>query len=768
MKKNLKKPLPPPPHNTERSIAAVSKVTKIPTSGSDSAGMDSVSTKNGDYREGGSVGQGDVLANRFELLDILGLGGINTVYKALDKHRSKTSGKKQYVTIKVLKKQYQSSEDWIVALTRAARKSKSLNHPNIAKTHRFQRDGAAAYLLMEYLSGESLGQKISPGHAGVMPVRQALWIINEIGHALTYAHARGVVHNDLKPANVFLTNSGEVKVIDFGIAHALRKTAKDNEDAPHFGPDNYSVSSPSYASPELLDLKESDPRDDVYALACIAYELLAGRHPFGRVRATGARDYGLELRPSEAFTINQWGSLQRALAFNREERTPTVRGFLTGLNTSVNWTRRISVAAGVMACAFGVSLFFGKSQAPTIDWPTEPEVAIKPTLPEPDDTNPFESPRDPTLQPSAEVEPIAAVHIPTQEQKVPEQVELAYDKFQTIDGLTRMSEQKARTYEQSTPTQGEQLSHPGPREKIVQATTEPQYRAESKSERQAIKYSPKIASTSKSLSQPAGKDKITRIVGVRHELIPSESPVATIQARIIGPVSKAEVSIDRGNGFVPYRLYDDGTHGDQKPGDKEFYAAVTLGHNQQDTRYYVTAYTEKGAALSNPINAEKEAYLLKLPHGISRPSVVINEFMASNDQTIADSQGGYDDWIELYNMTPQTIDLSGLYLSDNPTNLKQWRFPNGTLISAYSYLLVWADRSSTYTDMTSQPPELHTNFELSRRAEHILLVDSDKKNNSIIDRVSYSRQRQDRSMGRYPNGFGKFGITQAPTPGMAN
>ena len=152
----------------------------------------------------------------------------------------------------------------------------------------------------------------------------------------------------------------------------------------------------------------------------------------------------------------------------------------------------------------------------------------------------------------------------------------------------------------------------------------------------------------------------------------------------------------------------------------------------------------------------------------NNPTVVINEFMASNGQTVTDAEGGYDDWIELYNWGLDAIDLSGYYLSDNPRNIKQWRFPEGTKINATSYLIIWADSTSLDADIKALLPELHANFELHHGGEQILLVDSDENGNSIIDRISFGRQRQDRSIGRSPNGFGQFGRTYLPTPGGAN
>jgi hypothetical protein len=143
-----------------------------------------------------------------------------------------------------------------------------------------------------------------------------------------------------------------------------------------------------------------------------------------------------------------------------------------------------------------------------------------------------------------------------------------------------------------------------------------------------------------------------------------------------------------------------------------------------------------------------------------RPPVVINEFMASNSQTISDSQGGYDDWIELHNLSAETVDLSGYYLSDDSKKPKKWRFPNGTKIGGHSYLLIWADKGYYYTEGAAGV--LHTNFDLSRFGGEILLIDKDENGNAVLDRVSFGRQREDISMGRSPDG--SFTTQHAPTP----
>jgi hypothetical protein len=141
--------------------------------------------------------------------------------------------------------------------------------------------------------------------------------------------------------------------------------------------------------------------------------------------------------------------------------------------------------------------------------------------------------------------------------------------------------------------------------------------------------------------------------------------------------------------------------------------------------------------------------------------LVINEIMAANTKTIADPQGEYDDWIELYNKGSKTISLSGMYLSDKSDNLKKWQFPDNTLMKAGEYLIIWADENGKAT------PGIHTNFKLSASGEGVYITSSDETGNLLIDSVGFGVQKDDISYGRYPNGSGEF-RTMQPTPGTEN
>ena len=310
-------------------------------------------------------GKGDVLNNRFVLEECIGAGGMSTVYKALDRRKLEANDRYPYVAVKVLNVEFRAHPDSLIALQREAKKSQSLAHPNIVRVYDFDRDGPTVYMTMEYLPGESLAQILrAPGFKG-FPSEEAMRILEGIAQALIFAHNNGIIHADFKPANVILTDKGEVKVIDFGIARAFKRPDDSDMEATRFDPGSLGALTPTYASPEMLEQLKPDPRDDVYALACIAYEMLTGRHPFGRMQATEARDGGLQLERRKNLTRRQWKALKAALAFDRDKRTPNVEQFLQDIRpeTSASVSAPVSAIGKALLVTLigGVAYYFGLS-----------------------------------------------------------------------------------------------------------------------------------------------------------------------------------------------------------------------------------------------------------------------------------------------------------------------------------------------------------------------------------------------------------------------
>lgn len=191
--------------------------------------------------------------------------------------------------------------------------------------------------------------------------------------------------------------------------------------------------------------------------------------------------------------------------------------------------------------------------------------------------------------------------------------------------------------------------------------------------------------------------------------------------------------------FTKYEMFDDGLHGDGAAADGVW--GVQLVLTASDAQYYIYADNADAGKFS-PVRAEHEFYELTLSN-----EVVINELMASNNETAADEYGEFDDWIELYNNSSNTVDLSGYLLSDDINLPAKWALPLGTTIGPGEYLIVWADG-----DDGSQIG-LHTNFELDAGGEYVILSDP---TGIPINSIQFPEVYDNGTYGRYPNGTGGF------------
>src|SRR5437868_445723 len=236
-------------------------------------------------RNGNSIG--DRVDGRYTLEERLGGGGMGVVYRALDRLMVNAHDPDPYVAIKLIGDAIKEHPQAAIALQREAHRSQSLSHPNIVKVFHFGQDGDTYYLTMELLVGRSF-EEVIRACAGGMALTQAIPLIRQICAALSYAHKEGIVHSDIKPSNIFLTDKEAVKVLDFGIATPLLSRSGNKGRETHFDPRRLGAVSPRYSSVEMWLGMEGDPRDDVYSTACVIYELLSGRHPFDRKSAPEA------------------------------------------------------------------------------------------------------------------------------------------------------------------------------------------------------------------------------------------------------------------------------------------------------------------------------------------------------------------------------------------------------------------------------------------------------------------------------------------------
>lgn len=271
-----------------------------------------------------------VIKRRFELDILLGAGGMGAVYKALDRRKLEANDSEPYVAIKLLNDEFGKHPDAFIALQREARKSQTLAHPNIVTVYDFDREGARVFMTMEFLSGSPL-DKLLRQHTGVgLVFEKAYEILEDISKALIYAHSHGIVHSDFKPGNIFVTQKKGSKVFDFGIARAVSGGGVGGRvgETTIFDASTLGALTPAYASLEMLKGAEPAPSDDVFALACVAYELFCGSHPYNKIPADQALVKKLKPKRIKALSRRQWSALKAALALRREDRISTVEGFV--------------------------------------------------------------------------------------------------------------------------------------------------------------------------------------------------------------------------------------------------------------------------------------------------------------------------------------------------------------------------------------------------------------------------------------------------------
>jgi eukaryotic-like serine/threonine-protein kinase len=289
---------------------------------------------------------GEVIAGRYELLELCGTGGMSSVYKAHDRLLERN------VAIKVLHPHYSDDGEYVERFRHEARVVAQLSHPHIVTVIDRGEDEGRQFIVFEFVDGENLKQLVQ--RTGPLPVRRAVELAVEIADGLAFAHEHGLIHRDVKPQNVLLTPDGDAKVTDFGIARSLDVEHGVTQTGTVLGTSNY-------LSPEQASGKPSSRATDVYSLGIVLYELLTGEVPFPGenfvavamkhinepapdllerrpdvpLRLAAAVDKALAKDPAERFrTMDQFGwELRQALAELDEpdaertfiQRSPVVR-----------------------------------------------------------------------------------------------------------------------------------------------------------------------------------------------------------------------------------------------------------------------------------------------------------------------------------------------------------------------------------------------------------------------------------------------------------
>jgi spore coat protein CotH len=247
------------------------------------------------------------------------------------------------------------------------------------------------------------------------------------------------------------------------------------------------------------------------------------------------------------------------------------------------------------------------------------------------------------------------------------------------------------------------------------------------------------------------------------ENTPFAAPDAWQEVGVTAAVSSAsgisKVILYYAPGFVgdfdKTEMYDDGVHGDGAAGDGIFGGTIPGFGNGSYVRFYIEAAAGNGPKTVTymPAGAEHDVFVYQVNISSFVPSeVVVNEIMASNDQAVADQDGEFDDWIELFNNSQVAADISGWHLTDDINNLTKWTFPQGSIIGGQGYLIVWADENGSQAG-------LHANFKLSAAGEQLYLVDAGL---NIAQELIFGAQVTDMGYARIPNGTGDF-VIKNPT-----
>jgi formylglycine-generating enzyme required for sulfatase activity len=226
---------------------------------------------------------------KYEILEEIGHGGFATVYKARDPSLD------QVVAVKVLHPTYAQQQDAVQRFLNEARKAVRLRQRGIVRIYAVGEDDGVPYIAMEYLPGGTLASRL---HGEPLPLDAAISVVEQVAAALDYAHKHGLVHRDVKPANVLFDDEGHAVLVDFGLVKSLAESGMTAEGT--------SLGTPTYMAPEQAGPNaEVDGRADVYALGVVAYEMLAGRAPFEAEAPVSVLHAHVHDTPPDPCALNQ-------------------------------------------------------------------------------------------------------------------------------------------------------------------------------------------------------------------------------------------------------------------------------------------------------------------------------------------------------------------------------------------------------------------------------------------------------------------------------
>ncbi len=327
--------------------------------------------------------------DQYRLLELLGSGAMGRVYLAEDTQLGKR------VAIKILPGSFAEDADRVARFQREARMLALAQHPNIAEAYLLRCESRPPYLVMEFVPGETLGQRLQ---RGAMPLHEAVPLLRQMAAALEAAHARQVIHRDLKPDNIKLTPDGTLKLLDFGLAKQVRDELTTRADAEPraevFSTQRHVVAGTvPYMSPEQTRGEVLDARSDLWAFGCVAFEMLTGQRPFAGLathevlQAIRTQEPDWSLLPA-AMPASLRQLLQAALRKKREERLASATDAIKALNVTSqaltqrarwrHWRKYALAAALALLVMSGIAF-----RQPLLNWfkTKAPTVTVAPQMP---------------------------------------------------------------------------------------------------------------------------------------------------------------------------------------------------------------------------------------------------------------------------------------------------------------------------------------------------------------------------------------------------
>jgi len=278
---------------------------------------------------------GDTIGH-YRVLEKLGEGGMGVVYKAEDTRL------RRLVALKFLSARTAPEAQAEARFLREAQAGGGLDHPNVCRVHGLEEHEGRAFIVMAFVEGESLARRIRSG----LKLGEALDIAIQVGEALKAAHERGILHRDVKPANILVGAEGTAKLTDFGIAFV--------RDRSRLTLPGTVMGTLTYMAPEQLRAEDADPRTDIWALGVVLYEMCAGRLPFDRADAVKLTKAILEEDPLKPSAIHPMLTqefdeiVEKALAKAREDRYQHLDGLVADLRSL---RRRLTPEQEAFACS---------------------------------------------------------------------------------------------------------------------------------------------------------------------------------------------------------------------------------------------------------------------------------------------------------------------------------------------------------------------------------------------------------------------------------